>query len=89
MLVCLHGYGGNHRWAFDVVHVPAAAAHVGLQYHFDRRWSLVGSIAVADVQSDLTATTFLRGSSSVVVMQGKTHINFHPIVYTVAIGYSF
>ena len=66
-----------------------AAAHVGLQYHFDRRWSLVGSIAVADVQSDLTSTTFLRGGSSVVVMQGKTHINFHPIVYTVAIGYSF
>ncbi|OIQ77752.1 outer membrane protein W precursor [mine drainage metagenome] len=66
-----------------------AAAHVGLQYHFDRRWSLVGSIAVADVQSDLTATTYLRGSSSVVVMQGKSHINFHPVVYTVAIGYSF
>ena len=66
-----------------------AAAHIGLQYHFDRRWSLVGSIAVADVQSDLTATTYLRGSSSVVVMQGKTHINFHSIVYTVAIGYSF
>lgn len=31
VLVCLHGYGGNHRWAFDVVHVPAAAAHVGLR----------------------------------------------------------
>ena len=65
------------------------AAHIGLQYHFDRRWSLVGSIAIADVESDLTATTYLRNSSSVVVMQGKTHINFHPVVYTLAIGYSF
>lgn len=31
VLVCLHGYGGDYRWAFDVVHVPAAAAHVGLR----------------------------------------------------------
>jgi outer membrane protein len=66
-----------------------AAAHVGLQYHIDRAWSLVGSIAIADVQSDLTSTTYLRNGSSVVVMQGKTHINFHPVVYTLAIGYSF
>ena len=31
VLVCLHGYGGDYRWAFDVVDVPAAAAHVGLR----------------------------------------------------------
>ncbi|MDA8282915.1 MAG: alpha/beta hydrolase-fold protein [Actinomycetota bacterium] len=29
VLVCLNGYGGNHRWAFDLG-VPAAAASVGL-----------------------------------------------------------
>ncbi len=65
-----------------------AAAHVGVVYHIDRRWSLVGSIAIADVQSDMTSTTYVPGTS-IVTMQGKTHINFHPVVYTAAIGYSF
>ncbi len=64
------------------------AAHVGLVYHLDRRWSVVGSVAIADVQSDMTATTYVPGTS-IVSMQGKTHINFHPIVYSLALGYSF
>ncbi|MHB1929543.1 MAG: alpha/beta hydrolase [Acidimicrobiales bacterium] len=29
-VMCLHGYGGDHRWAFDLG-VPAAAASVGLR----------------------------------------------------------
>ena len=31
ILFCLHGYHNNHRFAFDSVHVPDAAAYVGLR----------------------------------------------------------
>lgn len=31
VVVCLHGFGGNHRYAFDQVHVPDAAASVGMR----------------------------------------------------------
>jgi len=57
------------------------AFQVGANYHLSGNWSMHGSIVVADVQSDLTATT---GS-----IERKTHINFRPIVYTVGVGYSF
>lgn len=30
-IFCLHGYHSNHRFAFDAVHVPDAAASVGLR----------------------------------------------------------
>jgi S-formylglutathione hydrolase FrmB len=30
-IFCLHGYGDNHRFAFDDVHVPEAAHQVGLR----------------------------------------------------------
>lgn len=30
-IFCLHGYHNNHRFAFDAVHVPDAAAFVGLR----------------------------------------------------------
>ena len=66
-----------------------AAAHVGMVYHFTPKWSLVAAIAVADVQSDLTSTSFSPINPAVITSQAKTHINFHPIVYTVAVGYSF
>ncbi|MGA8010229.1 MAG: OmpW family outer membrane protein [Thiomonas sp.] len=66
-----------------------AAAHVGLIYRFNPKWSVVGTVAVADVQSDLTTTSFSPVNPSIITSQAKTHINFHPIVYTLAVGYSF
>lgn len=66
-----------------------AAAHVGLIYHVNPRWAVVGTIAAADVQSDLTTTSYSPSNPSLITSQSKTHINFHPIVYTLAVGYSF
>ncbi|MHB0920678.1 MAG: OmpW/AlkL family protein [Thiomonas delicata] len=66
-----------------------AAAHAGLIYHIDARWAVVGTIAMADVQSDLTTTSYSPSNPSLITSQSKTHINFHPIVYTLAVGYSF
>jgi outer membrane protein len=57
------------------------ALQAGVNYHLNERWLVHGSIVVADVQSNLTATT---GS-----IERKTHIDFRPIVYTVGVGYSF
>jgi outer membrane protein len=61
------------------------AAHVGLTYQIDRNWSIVGTLAYADVSSDLTATT--PTSTGNVVR--TTTIDFRPIVYTLSVGYSF
>ena len=66
-----------------------AAAHVGLIYRFNSKWSVVGTVAVADVQSNLTSTSYSPVNPSVITSQAKTHINFHPIIYTLAVGYSF
>lgn len=66
-----------------------AAAHVGLIYRFNPKWSVVGTVAIADVQSNLTSTSFSPVNPSVITSQAKAHINFHPIVYTLALGYSF
>jgi len=57
------------------------AAQIGASYKFTDRWSIVGSVATADVKSDMTATT---GS-----IERKTTINFRPVVLTLGIGYSF
>lgn len=57
------------------------AAQVGAKYNVTNRWFLLGSIATADVKSQLTATT---GS-----IDRKTLINFRPVVYTMTVGYSF
>ena len=66
-----------------------AAAHVGLIYRFNSKWSVVGTVAVADVQSNLTSTSYSPVNPSVITSQAKTRINFHPIIYTLAVGYSF
>jgi outer membrane protein len=66
-----------------------AAAHVGVVYHFTPEWSLVATIAVADVKSDLTSTSYSPVNPAVITSQAKTRINFHPVVYTLAVGYSF
>jgi outer membrane protein len=61
------------------------AAHVGATFPIDRNWSVVGAIAYADVQSDLKATTTTFSGEIV----RTTHIEFRPVVYTLAVGYSF
>lgn len=66
-----------------------AAAHVGLIYRFNSQWSVVGTVAMADVQSNLTSTSYSPVNPSVITSQSKTHINFHPVIYTLAVGYSF
>ncbi|MRV71260.1 outer membrane beta-barrel protein [Duganella sp. FT92W] len=57
------------------------AAQAGVNYQFDKTWSLCLSVIAADVESDMTATT---GS-----IERKTHIKFNPRVLGVAVGYSF
>lgn len=64
------------------------AAHVGMIYRLNSRWSVVGTIAYADVRSDLTSTSYTP-DRSVITSQAKTTIKFNPVVYTLAIGYSF
>ncbi|MED5620467.1 OmpW/AlkL family protein [Ideonella sp. BN130291] len=61
------------------------AAHVGASYAIDKAWSIVGTIAYADVKSDLKATT-TTASGDVV---RTTHIKFNPVAYTLCVGYSF
>ncbi|NEX60664.1 OmpW/AlkL family protein [Noviherbaspirillum galbum] len=57
------------------------AVQAGLNYKLTDRWSLNGSVATADVKSDLKATT---GS-----IERRTRIDFRPVVMTVSVGYSF
>ena len=61
------------------------AVHLGLTYQIDRNWSVVGTIAYADVSSDLTATTTTNTGNVV----RTTTIDFRPIAYTLSVGYSF
>lgn len=61
-------------------------AHMGGTYAIDKHWSIVGTVAYADVRSDLTATTD-RGNSPAWVR--TTRIKFNPVAYTLAVGYSF
>jgi len=62
-----------------------AAAHVGATYMIDKNWSIVGTVAYADVQSDVKATTTTNSGDVV----RTTHIKFNPVVYTLSVGYSF
>ncbi|MGC8506869.1 MAG: OmpW/AlkL family protein [Thiomonas sp.] len=71
----------------------ALAAHVGMIYRLNSRWSVVGTIAYADVRSDLTTTSYQNAqpesSVRVITSQAKTTIKFNPVIYTLAVGYSF
>jgi outer membrane protein len=66
-----------------------AAAHAGVIYHLGGAWSLVGTLAIADVSSNLTSTSYSPLTPSLVTSQARTHIDFHPLLGTVALGYSF
>lgn len=57
------------------------AAQIGVNYKLTDRWVVTASVAVADVQSDLTSTT---GS-----IERKTSIDFRPVVAGVGLGYRF
>ncbi len=57
------------------------AAQAGAVYKLDDRWSVCGSVAMAKVKTDLTATT---GS-----IERRTTIDFRPVVVTLSLGYSF
>ncbi|PXW93678.1 outer membrane protein [Sphaerotilus hippei] len=61
------------------------AAHAGAVWQLDPQWSVVGTVAAADVRSDLRATT--RTASGEVVR--TTRIDFRPVVYSLSLGYSF
>ncbi len=65
------------------------AAHAGMVYHIDQRWSVVATLGIADVNSDLTSTSYSPINPTLITSQGKTTIHFHPVVYTLALGYSF
>jgi len=61
------------------------AAHVGGSYIVDKHWSVVGTVAYADVQSDAKGITSTPGGEIV----RTTHIKFRPVVYTLSLAYSF
>lgn len=71
--------GGPTR--ISLTNSTGAAGQVGLDYRFDPRWSLHGSVIAVKVKSKLTATT---GS-----IERRTEIDFKPIVATLCLGYSF
>jgi len=63
-----------------------AAAHVGTSFEIDKRWSLITTVAYADVKSNLTATTHHHDGTT---SRATTRIEFRPVVYTLCVGYNF
>lgn len=57
------------------------AAQAGLSYRVNNHWSITGSIATARVKSRLTTNT--------AGVQRNIDIRFHPVVLTLAAGYTF
>lgn len=64
-------------------------AHVGGTYQLSEHWSIVGTVAYADVRSKMTATTKSNEGDGIENVQRKSNINFRPVVYTLSVGYSF
>jgi len=61
------------------------AAHAGMTYKIDQNWSIVGTIAYANVESDVTATTTTNTGNVV----RTTTVDFRPLAYTLSVGYTF
>lgn len=61
------------------------AAHAGLSFRIDQNWALVGTVAMANVKSDMKAVTSTRTGD----VTRTTTIDFRPIAYTLSLGYSF
>lgn len=70
----------------DLSDSVGAAVHAGVSFAIDKNWSVISTIAYADVKSDLTATTRLADGST---RTATTRIKFNPVVYTLCIGYTF
>ncbi len=62
------------------------AAQAGASYALTDRWTLNATVAAADVDSQLTATTTLPGGGTVV---RRTTIDFNPVVFTMSVGWRF
>lgn len=62
-----------------------AAAHVGFTVKYSEHWSLVGTVAYADVRSKMRSYTQTREGEEVL----RTKINFRPMVYSMSLGYTF
>jgi outer membrane protein len=65
------------------------AAHVGGTWQLDRHWSLVSTVAYADVRSHMTATTQANLGNGPQTVVRDTHIIFRPLVYSMSVGYTF
>jgi outer membrane protein len=65
------------------------AAHVGGTWQLDKHWSVVSTVAYADVRSNMTSTTQSNlGDGPTTVVRGS-HIIFRPVVYSLSAGYAF
>ncbi len=62
-----------------------AAAHAGFVVQYGRNWSLVGTVAYADVRSTMRAYTTTKDG----VEELSTKINFRPVVTSLSLGYTF
>lgn len=65
------------------------AGHIGGTYQIDRNWSVVGTVAYANVRTAMKATTEGNLGDGPVEIVRTTPINFRPAVYTLSVGYSF
>jgi outer membrane protein len=57
------------------------AVQAGINYQFDKQWSLTASVSTAQVKTTMTTNTL--------GVERTTDIKFSPTVTTLAIGYSF
>ncbi|MCY7316564.1 MAG: outer membrane beta-barrel protein [Rubrivivax sp.] len=69
-----------HGWDVHLSDSTGLAAHVGVDWAFNKQWGLFASLGATQVRSDLTATgaTVLRST-----------IDFRPVTYTVGASYRF
>ncbi|MFZ2989527.1 OmpW/AlkL family protein [Ideonella sp.] len=79
--------GGTTR--VDLTPSLGLAAHVGGTWQIDKNWSLVATLAYADVKSDMTATTQANLGDGPTTLIRTTTIDFRPVVYSLSVGYSF
>ncbi|MCA6216162.1 OmpW family protein [Ideonella sp. B7] len=63
--------------------------HVGGTYKIDDHWSIVGTVAYADVKSTVTNTTEVNNGDGIQTVIRKDRLNFRPVVYTLSVGYAF
>lgn len=62
---------------------------MGGTYKIDNHWSIVGTVAYADVKSTVTNTTEANDGNGMETVIRKDRLNFRPVVYTLSVGYAF